>query len=246
MPDFTLYQWLILISTAMIILIAILAWRMPKRPREDLISNQRRRMVYPGKEFPTIQATNGIPTLDQLAEGIEMGPKAAGLARRLYATGLEQFNHYINNRDGVIEDARREMSSLRNSLSPPEITVAESIGISLATSGDSEQTQAANSKYAELTPQGQIYAQQKRLEHDALQRIARDLEMDVPRTDYTSVKALIASGAVPLSSITSELPISWQAIRELGDKVATFEETGKPPKREFLHVEFLHKGTWIA
>ena len=179
--------------------------------------------------------------MDQLAEGIEMGPKAAGLARRLYATGLEQFNHYVNNREAVIEDARREMSSVRNSLSPSEIAVAESIGISLATSGDSEQRRVANSKYAELTPQGQIYAQHKRLEHDALERIARDLEMDVPRTDYTSVKARISSGDVPLSSITSELPISWQAIRELGDKVATFEETGKPPKREFLHVEFYTK-----
>ena len=176
--------------------------------------------------------------MDQLAEGIEMGPKAAGLARRLYATGLEQFNHYVNNRDGVIEDARREMSSLRNSLSPSEIAVAESIGISLATSGDSEQMQVADSKYAELTPQSQIYAQHKRLEHDALQRIARDLEMGVPRTDYTAVKALISSGDVQLSSITSELPISWQAIRELGDKVAIFEPTEKPPKREFLHVIF--------
>ena len=176
--------------------------------------------------------------MDQLAEGIEMGPKAAGLARRLYATGLEQFNHYVNNRDGVIEDARREMSSLRKSLSPSEVAVAESIGISLATSGDSEQGRIANPKYAELSPQGQIYAQQKRLEHDALERIARDLEMDVPRTDYTSVKALISSGDVPLSSITSDLPISWQAIRELGDKVETFEPTDKPPKREFLRVEF--------
>ena len=243
MPDLTLsqYQWLTLTLIALAIVIAILAWRVPKRPSRELTSELGKRMVYPGREFPTIQATNGVPTLDQLAEGIEMGPKAAVLARRLYATGLEQFNHYVNNRDGVIEDARREMTNLRNSLSPSEVAIAESIGISLSTPDDSEQRQIANSKYPELTPQGQIYAQHKRLEHDALERIARDLEMDVPRTDYTSVKALISSGDVPLSSITSDLPISWQAIRELGDKVAAFKEKGKPPKREFLHVEFYTK-----
>ena len=185
----------------------------------------------------SIQAPTGVLTLQQLTEDIEMDPKTAGLAQLLYDMGLEQFNHYVNNRDGVIEESRRKMVKLQKSLSQSEVSLSENIGVSLAAYRNQEQRQSAEVQFDNLGPLAQAYAQWKRREYEAEQRVARDLEKDVPGTDYTSVKTRIASGTVTLDSITSELPIPWQEIRTIDKKVET--PTGKPPKREFLHTIFV-------
>ena len=61
----------------------------------------------------------------------------------------------------------------------------------------------------------------------------------MPRTDYTSVKARIASGAVTLDSVMSELPVSWQDLRTLNKRTERSKPRGRPPKRKFLHVRFM-------
>ena len=191
--------------------------------------------AYQAKDVQAIHSTNGVPTLSQLTEGIQLHPARLGRARRLYDIGLDQFNHYVNNRDGLIEEARVGMASLANNLCQAEILKARRYwGISCSKE-DCEQREAAQAQYRDLSPQAQIYAQHKRQETDALRSIARDLETNMPRTDYTSVRARIASGTVKLEpSILSELPVLWQAIRTLNEasrktdcKKAT--QTGVPP-----------------
>lgn len=223
------------------LVVAILAWRFPKTGTPRITSRLAQMVIYPGADYPTIHAVSGVPTLQQLTEGVEIGPKAAGLARCLYDIGLAQFNRYVNNRDGVIEESRREMNKLSGSLSQLEASQAESIGISLATASDENQRQAARANYGLLTPQAQIYAEHKRREIEAQRKIARDLEKEMPRTDYTAVKRRIAAVNTTLASITSELPIPWQALRTLNEKIEPHKPTGKPPKREFLHVVFAMK-----
>ena len=223
------------------LVVAVLAWRFPKARTPRIAIRLSHMVVYPGAASPTIQAVSGVPTSRQLVEGVEIGPRTAELAQRLYETGLEQFNHYVNNRDGIIEESRRKMNSLSGSLSQLEVSQTENIGISLATASDEEQRQAARSNYDLLAPQAQIYAEHKRRELQAQQTIARDLEKDVPRTDYTAVKSRIAAGNTTLASITSELPIPWQSLRTLNNRIEAHKPTGKPPKREFLHVMFFTK-----
>ena len=175
MPEWTLHQWLVVALPATAIIIALLAWRMP-RQSEDFSSRKATKFrLYPGKEFPAIHATNGIPTLRQLMEGIEVGPKRLGIAERLYEAGLAQFNHYVNNRDGVIETSRGQMTNLTNYLSQSEVALAERIGTSMASDSDDDQREALQAQYDDLAPRAQIYAQYKRQEIDALRRIARDL-----------------------------------------------------------------------
>ena len=65
------------------------------------------------------------------------------------------------------------------------------------------------------------------------------MEKNVPRTDYTALKARIASGAVTLDAVMSELPIPWQEIRSLNNRTKRPKVTGKPPRRTFFHVEFM-------
>ena len=72
-----------------------------------------------------------------------------------------------------------------------------------------------------------------------MRRIARDLETNTPRTDYTSVKARIASGGAKLESVLSELPVAWQDIRTLNERAIRPKITGKPPKREFLFLRVM-------
>ena len=230
-----------LIIAAAALVVVVLAWRFPKTSTPRIAIRLERMEVYPGADYPTIHAVSGVPTLQQLTEGVEIGPKAAGLVRRLYDIGLAQFNRYVNNRDGVIEESRREMNKLSGAFSQFEARQAESIGISLAMASDENQRQAARSNYGRLTPQSQIYAGHKRREIEAQRKIARDLEKDIRRTDYTTVKRRIAAGNAPLASITSELPIPWQSLRTLNEKIEPHKPTERPPKREFLHVVFAMK-----
>ena len=207
--------------------------------KRNSVENRPSPTLFSTKESPVIQATNGVPSFQQLTNGIQTDPKRMGFAERLYESGLAQFNRYVNNRDAVIEESRREMTSLTSHLSQTEVSLAGTVGKKLATDINEEQKVATQKQYLDLSPQGQILAQHKRNEIDALRTIARDLEKNVPRTDYTSVKERIASGNAPLDSIVSELPISWQDIRNLNDRVERPRFTEKPEKREFLHVMFI-------
>ena len=230
--------------TVALLVVTVLLWRFPKASNASTTQTDHRFPkigLNPEENYPAIHATNGVPTLQQLTEGIELTPEALGLARSIYGSGLKQFNHYVNNRDGVIEESRREMDKIRDSLSQSEASEAEAIGTLLAITRDKEQQETARSKYELLMPPARIYAEHKKRELEALQTIARDLEKGVPRTDYTSVKSRIAAGNTNLTSLVSELPISWQSLRTLDEKVKTNKPTGKPPKREFLHVMFLTK-----
>ena len=197
-------------------------------------------------ESPKLHATSGVPALKQLTEGMELVGKKLGLAEILYEQGLEKFNHFVNNRRGVIEEAHRKTEELASRLTEAESSEAEEIGESLATLNRGEQRAETENTLQKLSPLGRQYAQYKRWETEAQVRIANDLEKNVPITDYTSVKARIASGEAQLESMMTELPLPWQRIRALNDRIDRPEPKEKPPKRKFVHVQFITAdGRWL-
>ena len=135
MPDWTLHDWLVVVIPALAavvamtaVVIALLAWLRPKRPDSIAGMEMKKLEPYQVDELPEIHATNGVPTLQQLIEGIQLDARKFGLARILYDLGLEQFNHYVNNRNGVVEESRSQMDNLAGTLSQSEIRDAEQIG----------------------------------------------------------------------------------------------------------------------
>ena len=229
----------IAIATVGLLIVGAVRLIMTLRRRQDGVVNSNPTLtVYPGTEFPDIRATSGVPTMEQLTQGIEVDPKDRRRARLLYEMGLAQFNHYVNNRDGVVAESRRAMESLIEQMDEAEVSLARSTGIALAVA-DKDELPETLIQYNSLRPQVQIYAQHKRREHEALQTIASDLHHSVPRTDYTSVKSLIELGDVPLDAIMSELPLPWQELRTVSQVEAGDRIVGKPPKREFIHTIFL-------
>ncbi len=209
-----------------------------RRRKNSVVNAKATLTVYPGTEFPNIHATSGVPTLEQLTQGKKVDPKDRRRARVLYEMGLAQFNHYVNNRDGVVAESRRAMESLVEQMDQAEVSLAGSTGIALAIA-DKDELPETLIQYNSLSPQAQIYAQHKRGEYEALRTIANDLLKNVPRTDYTSVKSRIESGDVFLSSIMSELPFPWQELRTLNEAGSRKTVVAKPPKREFIHTIFL-------
>ncbi len=223
------------------IFVAALAWLFPRKKQA---SNYIQSLVvinsHRAKESPIIYSPSGIPTLRQLTQNVELDAKHYGLAQAMYNLGLKQFNHFVNNRDGIIAEARDKMNELTNELDEAELSLAEEVGTALATATDGD-LQEAQIRLQGLGPEAQIYAQSKRQEYEALQTIARDLECGVTRTDFTSVKSRIASGDVPRDAIMSELPIMWQEIVTINERAEPVQSTTKPPKREYVHVQFLTK-----
>ena len=102
MTEWTLYQWLIAVLGAAAVIIALLNWRWPRNQRRDIDEEPPRYELYPGREFPKVHSSNGIRTLQQLTEGMQLDSERLGNAERLYESGLARFNHYINNMDGII------------------------------------------------------------------------------------------------------------------------------------------------
>ena len=151
MLDWTLHQWLVVAIPVTAVVIAVLAWRRPRHPKSDRGWELKNSKPYQVKEFPEIHATSGVPTLPQFTEGMHLDAKRSLLAQRRYGFGLAQFNHYVNNRDGVIEESRRRMANLAGSLSQIEKFKAEEIGESLATFETSEQEEEAQAHYKGLS-----------------------------------------------------------------------------------------------
>ena len=242
MPELDTMEWMVLgtlIATLVAAIFAFLQWRLLRSRKTENVALDQKYTQYRFDELPVlVSETRGIPPLQQLTEGMELNAKKRNLAEELYKIGLEQFNHYVNNRDGIIEKSRLEMESLANHLSESEISLAEGVARSLATVTDQKEREAAQKQYELFSLQCQFYADHKRTEIDIERRNARDSLRNIPRTDYTAVKSRIASGTVRLS----ELPVSWQEIRTLNDEMERPRLSGKPPKREFVHVKFLMAG----
>ena len=218
--------------------VAVLAWRKPKIQVSATIDPKGLPKLYEVNDTATVHATSGTPSLQQLTAGTELDAKAQGLAESLYELGLQQYDHPVNNRDGAIDLARREMSRLARELSHEERKLAEQVGMALAKEDEQSERENADARYRGLSSTAKIYAQHKRSESEAQETIARDLEKRVPRTDYTSVKQRISSEETDLESVMTELPIMWQSIRTLNDKVERPKLVEKPPKPERFHVEF--------
>lgn len=206
--------------------------------RRDTHSIFQASELHSGTEFPKIHATSGVPTLQQLTQGIQIDPKDQYRIRLIYKLGLDQFNHYMNNRDGVLADARNAMEELESQICKSEVACAENIGIALSAASEDDR-QDAEMQYETLIPRAQVYAQHKRREVETLRTIARDMEKDVPRTDFTCVKSLIESGKLSLDSVLSELPIQWQDIRTTNEHVPRRRPVAKPPPREYIGTYFL-------
>ena len=188
-------------------------------------------------EVPNIRSTGGVPTLEQLTQDIEIYPENGRRIRRLYEMGLVQFNHEINNRDGILAESRKAMGELKTQLCSSQIERAEKVGIAMSATSEDERQQG-RAQYDNLDPLSQIYAQHKNYEWVTLKAIARDIDKKVPRTDYTSVKSRIKSGRTSLDTIMGELPIQWQDIRTINEWVSTKPPAIKPKPREFMRVVF--------
>ena len=152
MTEWTLYEWLIVVLGGAAVIIALLNWRWPRHHRGDINRELPRYELFPGREFPTVHSSNGIPTLQQLTEDMQLDSERLGIAERLYESGLARFNHYVNNRDGVIERSRQLISDLANSLSQSELAMAECIGVRMAMDGTEDQKTAVQAQYDDLPP----------------------------------------------------------------------------------------------
>ena len=233
------WQMIAAVFAGLTVIVALLAWRWPRRrnsPVNDALPLNLHGNVV--TQCPTVHATSGVPSLAQLTEGIKLDAKRAFGAQRLYDVGLRQFNHYINNLDGVIADARAEKGKLKPLLSPLELSLSESVGLALATARG-EELQLVKARYNALSLPSQSYAEHQRREQHAQQFIANALRHNVSRTDYTAVKSRISSGDYSLAAILTELPIYWQDLRTLDQEIKYQEPKEKPPKREFYHVLFV-------
>ncbi len=88
MGDWTLYEWvqLVILVTGVVVAtigvtIALLAWLRPRHTKNDSSREIKRFESYQGKEFHVIHATNGVPTLPQLIEDMDLDSKELGVAR---------------------------------------------------------------------------------------------------------------------------------------------------------------------
>ena len=226
------------IATVLAPVVAVLlAWRLSKRSANSIDINSVVSMpkAFSDPHGSTIHAVSGVPTLRQLTFGMKLSAEERGLAQALYDIGLEQFRHYVNNRDGVIAEARQQMDCLRARISPLEIRLAKDIGISLATA-EGDELRITRARYDALEPSVKAYAQCIRRQYEAEWSIARDLQNDVPRTDYTAVQSSIASGGVSLEYIASALPVPCQEIMSINDKIQLVTPATKPPKRELVNL----------
>ena len=235
-------------GVALTALVVVGAWhaletRRGRHMRADLVDDVR--ILGADQESPKIHATNGVPTFEQLTRGTNIEKANLVPARALYELGLEQYNHPVNNRDGVIAEARNEMQSLATRITRAEIETAQSVGIAMA-DGDEGELSETQQQYDAMSPDAKTYAEQKQVEHSTRASILNDLRKRVPGTDFTEVKALVASGDTPLDAVMSQFPLPWQDLRRVNQLPSERPVMSKPPKPEFVHAMFLTPGGTIA
>ena len=235
MPAFTTYEWLTLTVTAAVAAGTILwTWLLRGRSRD---ATTIPKPFQPVQE-PVMEDSAGTPSLQQLTQGMKLNPKATQLAETLYDLGLEQYNHPVNNRDRIVHESRKIMAELASILDLDQLKLADGIGRTAASAEHERDESQQETINLMLSPNAKMYAQHKRRECEALASIAKDLEKNVPRTDYMFLKQRIASGETGLDSIVDQLPIIWQSIRTLNEKVETPNLKRKPPRPEKVIAEY--------
>ena len=235
MPEFTTYQWLTLAVPVAIALVT-LVWQRVYRSRIDDAANIPK--PFQTVQEPKVTDSVGTPSLQQLIQGLKLNSKVKKLAESLYGLGLEQYNHPVNNRDRIIRESREITTELATVLSLDELKLADAIGRDTrALECGATETQQPTASLL-LSPNARTYAHHKKREALVLDSVARDLEKNVPRTDYTFLKKRIASGESSLEAIVDEIPIVWQSIQKLNEKSETPEVRGKPPKQERVVAEY--------
>ena len=236
MPDFTTYQWLSLAIPVAIAAPSCL-WQWYKRSDENDLANMPR--FFRINQEPSFHTTSGTPSLQQFTQGIELNYKAKRLAETLYNLGLQQYNHPVNNRDGLVKKTRQIMVELATNLSFEQLKLAADFDAATDSTESGPEKVRQKDLTRILNPNTRTYAMYKRREHEAHASIDRDLERGVPRTDYTCVKKRISLGETDLNFIMSELPIFWRSIRSLNEKFERPEVTRRPPRPETFNVEFI-------
>ena len=221
---FTLHQWLTL-AVPITIAVATILWQWRYRARlSDATTIPKLFHIY---QDSIMNDSAGTPSLQQLTQGMKLDAKTLRIAEALYELGLEQYNHPINNRDGLIRQSRKVMAELATTMSLEQLKLADDIGRQAA-SGEEPQREMIE---LILSPAARTYAQHKKRDWQTSESIANDLQKNVPRTDYTFLKDRISSGEPKLEYIVDEFPIIWESIRELNEKIETPEVKDKPPKQ---------------
>ena len=217
MPGDGYWVWILGIVTVGTLLVAginlILNWRRDRRESElhclarvSQIAEAGRGAVH-SQEDPVTQ-------LDLLTTGMRLySRQERSLCKRLYEIGKRQFDHRVNNRNYILQDARQKMAEIRRSENMEDIREAELLGIQLARMDD-ENSDEIGRRLEMLPASTRMYAMYKKIEEETALSIARDLEKGIPVTDYTEVKERMAAGA-SLPKVFEDLPIPWQKIREI-------------------------------
>ena len=234
MSGFNTYQWITLAMPVAIFIVPVLWARLRGDQNSDVTTTLR---PFQTVQEPAMDDAVGTPSLQQLTNGMKLNRKATKLAEILYDLGLEQYNHPVNNRDGIVRESRKITTELASTITLDQLKLADGIGRAASpehADGDSHQEKIS----LMLSPNARMYAHHRRRECEALASIAKDLEKNVPRTDYTFLKQRIASGETGLDSIIDELPIIWQSIRTLNEKTEEPVVKRKPPKQKSVIAEY--------
>lgn len=235
MLDFTIYQW-VMLAVTLAVTAANLLWQRLQTDRNNDAANIPK--PFHTNQEPTMDGDAGTPSLKQLTQGMKLNRRAMKLAQTLYGIGSEQYNHPVNNRDRIIRESRTIMAELASVLGLEELKLADETGRTAASAESDQEESQQGTIDLMLSPSARTYAQQKKRECEALASITRDLEKTVPRTDYTFLKQRVASGETSFDTIVDELPIVWQDIGRLNEKVVTTEVKQKPAKQEKVVAKF--------
>ena len=148
--------------------------------------------------------TAGVPIITK---------KERYLAAQLFKSGQAQFNVDVNNRYGFLDENSQLISDLRPEIGEEEARLADALG-ALQAKGSFDDALTINSLIGRLSDRAQIYFLLKVQEQGILRSLMRDVALDIEITDYTEVKGRISAGA-PVAQVIDDLPVPWQAIRQI-------------------------------
>lgn len=216
------------------LIIAAVSAFLQKRGSNDQANATRQLAKSIEKVLPNTSVDTGNNvSLEFLAKDIPLPEKRhKQLCYALYDSGRAQFEVAINNRNGIIEKAQREMAELGSSLSDEELAAAKKLGIAKARSPEAEIVKVAWD-LGNLLAKAQLYAEHKTIKEKTLLSLARDMGKGIPITDYTEVKKRLAEGA-SLAQVIDDLPIPWQKIREIPWPMPYSH--AKPTKPDYISV----------